>query len=108
RRVLFRSQRIVLREALGLVSTVLVGTPSDFVENGIELHPCDWVERRVSGAPAKSNNEQSLLELISHRIYQDLFGRVAPTGLVLDGAQRKRDKWICEKLEALDGIGKTV
>ncbi|MEY2493774.1 MAG: hypothetical protein QOJ45_266 [Verrucomicrobiota bacterium] len=101
-------QRIVLREALGLVSTVLVGTPSDFVENGKELHPCDWVEKRVSGTPVKPKNEQSLIELVSHRVYQDLFGRAAPTGLVLDRQHHRRDEWICEKLQTLNGIGKTV
>jgi hypothetical protein len=77
-------QRIVLREALGFLSMLLVGCPSDFVEEGMEVHPCEWVQRRTSDVPAKPKDERSLIDLISHRIYQDVFARPAPTGLALD------------------------
>ena len=101
-------QRIVLREALGLVSMVLVGCPSDFVDASTKLHPCEWVKARLSGNPIKPKNEQALLELVSRRIYQDLFGRCAPTGLALDRAQHRRDKWVCETLLGLGCPGEVV
>src|SRR5262249_35568019 len=60
-------QRLVLREALGLLSLVLVGTPSDF---GMK-HPCEWVGDRLANTqPPAPKDRRSLLELISHRIYQ--------------------------------------
>ena len=101
-------QRIVLREALGLMSMVLIGCPSDFVEGGLELHPCDWVQKRILGTPVRPKDEQALVELISHRVYQELFARPAPTGLALDHVHQQRDKWILERLESLDGVGNTV
>lgn len=101
-------QRIVLREALGLLSTVLVGCPSDFVQGGSELHPCVWVQERATGAPAVPKDEQALVELVSHRVYQDLYSRVAPTGLVLDRAHERRDEWIREKLALLGNLGKSL
>lgn len=105
---IWSGQRIVMREALGLLSTVLVGTPSDFVESGAEMHPCDWVAQRISGAPAKAKNEVALIELISHRLYQDLFGRMAPSGLILAREQGQRDKWVYEKLKTLQPVGERV
>jgi hypothetical protein len=101
-------QRIVLREALGLVSMVLVGCPSDFVENSIEVHPCEWVKSRLLGKPARPKDEQALLELVSRRIYQDLFGRSAPTGLALDRAHNRRDEWVLKSLLALGDLGEVV
>jgi hypothetical protein len=101
-------QRIVLREALGLVSMVLVGCPSDFIEGGVELHPCEWVQKRLLGTPAKPKDEQALMELISHRVYQDLFARPAPTGLALDRAHEQRDQWISERLKLLGSLGEAV
>jgi hypothetical protein len=104
----FSGQRVVLREALGLVSMILVGCPSDFVEGGQELHPCEWVQRRLQGTPSVPKDWHALLDLISHRIYQDLFGRQAPTALSLDRAHQRRDKWICEALKALGPLGISI
>jgi len=101
-------QRIVLREALGLVSMILVGCPSDFVDNSIEVHPCEWVKSRISGNPPKPKDDQALFELVSHRIYQDLFGRSAPTGLALDRAHNRRDQWILKGLLCLGDPGEVV
>jgi len=102
---IWSGQRIVLREALGLVSAVLVGCPSDFVDGATELHPCDWVNNRLSGTPPKPKDQQSLLELVSHRIYQDLFGRPTPTGLALDRFHQARDEWVITALAMLPSIG---
>jgi len=99
-------QRIVLREALGLVSMVLVGCPSDFVDTTTELHPCDWVQSRLD--PINPKNEQALMELVSHRIYQDLFGRSAPTGLALDRAHQRRDEWVCKAFLSLGSPGEDL
>jgi len=104
----FSGQRMVLREALGLVSMILVGCPPDFVESGVELHPCTWVQRRLEGAPAAPRNRQALLELVSHRIYQDLFGRQNPAALMLDRASQHRDCWIVEALKTLGPLGNSV
>ena len=101
-------QRIVLREALGLVSMILVGCPSDFVSGKLELHPCDWVKAQLSGDPAKPKNPEALLNLISHRIYQDLFGRSTPTGIAIGHGHNARDKWICENLKGLGSLGVEV
>ena len=101
-------QRIVLREALGLLSTVLVGCPSDFVEDGSELHPCAWVQKRVSGATAVPKDDQALIELLAHRIYQDLYGRTAPVGLALDRLHRHRDEWVRDRLASLGNLGKSL
>jgi hypothetical protein len=101
-------QRIVLREALGLVSLVLVGSPSDFVEGGKASHPCDWVLKRVAGNPANANDEIALLDLLSRRVYQDLFGRGAPTGLSIDAASQRRDSWVVDGLKQLSGAGGTA
>ena len=101
-------QRIVLREALGLVSMILVGCPSDFVDTTVELHPCEWVQSRLAENPARPKSEQALLELLSRRIYQDLFGRGAPTGLALDRAHQRRDEWVCETLVSLGSLGEVV
>jgi hypothetical protein len=96
---IWSGQRIVLREALGL------GCPSDFVDGATELHPCDWVKNRLSGTPATPKDQQSLLELVSHRIYQDLFGRPTPTGLALDRVHQLRDEWITTALAMLPNVG---
>ena len=101
-------QRIVLREALGLVSMILVGCPSDFVHGAAELHPCEWVQLRLAGNPAKPKDAKALMELVSRRIYQDLFGRAAPTGLALDRAHQRRDEWVCEALLRLGTAGETI
>lgn len=101
-------QRIVLREALGFISLALVGCPSDFIEDGQQVHPCDWVQNRIAGKPAKPKDDLALLELLSHRIYQDLFGRPSPTGLSIDGQSQERDRWIEHRLETIEGLGKTV
>jgi len=101
-------QRIVLREALGLVSLVLVGCPSDFVQAGTEVHPCDWVQQRLAGTPAKPTNDQALLELVSHRIYQDLFSRPFPAGLALDRVHQRRDAWIRESVAGLTSLGHSL
>lgn len=101
-------QRVVLREALGLLSLVLVGCPSDFVEGTTELHPCDWVTKRVTGTPSRPRDERATLELVSHRIYEDLFARPAPSGIALDAANQRRDRWILKRLESLGPLGKTV
>lgn len=101
-------QRIVLREALGLLSMVLVGCPSDFVEGETELHPCEWVQKRALGVPAKIKDEHALIELISHRVYQDLFARPAPTGLAFDRAHQQRDEWIYERLALLEPGGENL
>lgn len=105
---IWSGQRIVLREALGLVSLVLVGCPSDFAEGPIELHPCDWVIQRTSGMPVQPKDELSILELVSHRIYEDLFARPTPSGLALDAANQHRDRWVQKRLELLGPLGKKV
>jgi len=104
----FSGQRIVLREALGLISMILVGCPPDFVDTGQELHPCDWVQKRLEGTPASPTDHQALLELVSHRIYQDLFGRQKPTALALDRAQQQRDEWVCEAMKTLGPLGNSI
>jgi hypothetical protein len=101
-------QRLVLREALGLISMILVGSPSDFVNQGALVHPCAWVHGRVDLVSGRPNSPQALLELISHRAYQDIYGRPTPTALALDGAHQERDAWVSEALAALGGIGKSA
>lgn len=101
-------QRIVLREALGLVSMILVGCPSDFVDGAAELHPCEWVQLRLAGNPAKPKDAKALMELVSRRIYQDLFSRPAPTGLALDRGHQRRDEWVCEAILRLGATGETI
>jgi hypothetical protein len=101
-------QRIVLREALGLVSMVLVGSPSDFVDAGGFAHPCEWVHKRVSPASRKPRDTRALLDLLSHRAYQDVFGRPTPTALALDVVHQQRDGWLPEALRVLGPVGKTV
>jgi hypothetical protein len=102
-------QRLVLREALGLVSLVLVGCPSDFIENGNQVHPCDWVQNRiVPGPPSKPKDTRSLIELIGHRIYEDLFARTAPAGLAIDRATQRRDRWVIERFKLLGAFGESV
>lgn len=101
-------QRVVLREALGLVSMVLVGSPSDFVEAGRFAHPCEWVHKRVNPVSGKPKDARALLELLSHRAYQDVFGRPTPTALALDLAHQRRDSWLPEALRPLGPVGEVV
>lgn len=101
-------QRLVLREALGLLSTVLVGTPSDFVESDREVHPCDWVSARITGSPPTARDDRSLMELLAHRIYQDLFGRSNPTGLSLGTTEQHRDNWVTERITVAGPLGRKV
>ncbi len=98
-------QRMVLREALDLISTVLVGTPSDFSNGSSELHPCEWVQQRIDPNRSAPCDWTSLLELVSHRIYQDIFGRTTPTGLRLDDSYEERDSWVLRPLRLLDVAG---
>jgi hypothetical protein len=98
-------QRLVLREALGLISMILVGCPPDFVDAGVSVHPCDWVLNRVQGVPARPVSVKALLELASHRIYNDLFCRQSPAGLALGESEQRRDSWVTKRLAALDPIG---
>lgn len=98
-------QRIVLREALGLVSLILVGSPADFGT----LHPCEWVLGRIDpDHPDRARDVLALLELITHRIYQDLFARTSPAGVAIDRQHDQRDSWVLEKLTLLGGSGKEV
>ena len=101
-------QRVVLREALGLASMVLVGSPSDFVEAGGFTHPCEWVHKRVNPASGKPRDAVALLELLSHRAYQDMFGRPTPTALALDLPHQQRDAWLPEALRVLGPVGNQV
>jgi hypothetical protein len=101
----FSGQRIVLREALDLISTILVGTPSDFSNGSSELHPCEWVQQRIEPNRSAPCDWTSLLELVSHRIYQDTFGRTTPTGLRLDDSYEERDSWVLRPLRLLDLAG---
>jgi hypothetical protein len=101
-------QRIVLREALGLISMVLVGSPSDFVESGGLAHPCEWVHGRVNPVSGKPKDPRALLQLLSHRAYQDVFGRPTPTGLALDLVHRGRDNWLPEAFKPLGPVGNFV
>jgi hypothetical protein len=101
-------QRIVLREALGLVSTILVGCPSDFVEGTSELHPCQWVRKRIQPSGDGPISDRALLELLSKRIYQDLFGRISPSGLSLDRRDHYRDRWIVQRFNSLGSVGEAV
>jgi hypothetical protein len=101
-------QRLVLREALGLLSTVLVGTPSDFVDGEREVHPCDWVSARVAGSPPTARDERSLMDLLAHRVYQDLFGRSNPTGLGLGRTEQRRDNWVTERIRVVGALGQKV
>lgn len=101
-------QRMVLREALGLVSMMLVGSPSDFVEAGGFTHPCEWVHKRVNPATGKPSDPRALLELLAHRVYQDVFGRPTPTALALDPIHQSRDGWLPEALRPLGPIGGVV
>jgi len=94
-------QRIVLREALDLISTILVGSPSDFSSGSVELHPCEWVQNRTDRNLLTTSDWNGLLELVSHRIYQDIFGRTTPTGLRLDDTYDKRDSWVLSPLRLL-------
>jgi hypothetical protein len=94
-------QRIVLREALDLISTILVGSPSDFSSGSVELHPCEWVQNRTDRNLLSTSDWNGLLELVSHRIYQDIFGRTTPTGLRLDDTYDKRDSWVLSPLRLL-------
>jgi len=94
-------QRIVLREALDLISTILVGSPSDFSSGSVELHPCEWVQNRTDRNLLTTSDWNGLLELVSHRIYQDVFGRTTPTGLRLDDTYDKRDSWVLSPLRLL-------
>lgn len=101
-------QRLVLREALGLISMVLVGCPPDFVDAGVSVHPCDWVQARVQGAPARPVSVKALLELASHRIYNDLFCRQSPSGLALGESEERRDLWVVKRLSALGPVGASI
>jgi hypothetical protein len=98
-------QRIVLREALDLISTILVGSPSDFSSGSVELHPCEWVQNRTNRNLLATSDWNDLLDLVSHRIYQDIFGRTTPTGLRLDDTYDKRDSWVLLPLPMLGSSG---
>ncbi len=92
-------QRMVLREALGIVSMVLVGAPSDFVDADQARHPCEWVHDRALRDRQTPNGLGGLLELLAHRIYMDLFGRQAPAGLTMEPHGAAPDDWILAALE---------
>lgn len=98
-------QRIVLREALGILSSVLVGTPSDFIEASGPVHPCVWVHERALRNRSTRAGKAGLLELTAHRVYMDLFARLSPTGLMFGfkgpAGQRERadDVWIIKAME---------
>lgn len=95
-------QRLVLRELLGLVSLVLVGSAGDFGGS----HPCDWVQDRVDTTSApRPRDAVALLELVSHRIYQELFARRSPSGLVLDRTDGERDRWLLDEIRRLPVSG---
>jgi hypothetical protein len=98
-------QRLVLREALGLISMVLVGCPSDFVDSGRAVHPCEWVISRVQGSPSRPASLKALIELASHRIYNDLFCRQLPAGLALDKSNQRRDLWVTKRLNSMGQLG---
>ncbi len=102
------SQRVVLREALGLTALIFVGSPSDFVSSTGFTHPCEWVQSRVISESGRPKDSQALLELVAHRIYQDVFGRPTPTGLALDQAHHWRDGWILDGLRMLGSVGEAV
>ncbi|WP_316166796.1 MULTISPECIES: hypothetical protein [unclassified Bradyrhizobium] len=62
-------RRLTYRDLLGHLGLALVGTPEpSWLTNE---HPCRWVERKVR--EASSGNSQSIAELVSHRIYANLF-----------------------------------
>lgn len=98
-------QRIVLREALDLISTILVGTPSDFSSGSVELHPCEWVQEKIDPNLVAPFDWKKLLDLVSHRIYQDIFGRTTPTGLRIDDTYENRDSWVLAPLLLLGSSG---
>lgn len=98
-------QRLVLREAMALISLIIVGCPADFGRQ----HPCEWVQERAANCdPTCSKNLESLLELVSHLIYQDLFGRFSPTGLTLDPIQDSVDFWVLTELRKMGPQGNEV
>jgi hypothetical protein len=94
-------QRIVLREALGMLAMVLVGTPSDFVVGQKGEHPCDWVHKHGAPPPGKEIPPLAgVLELLSHRIYVDTFGRHRPAGLDIETPSLPGgDTWITDALQ---------
>lgn len=105
---IWSDQRLVLREALGLISMVLVGCPPDFVDAGQAVHPCNWVLKRVQGSPPRPVSIKALLELASHRIYNDLFCRQFPSGLAIDKLNQRRDVWVTKRLSSMTGLGAEV
>lgn len=77
-------QRLVMREALELLANSIVGSRHDF--GGV--HPCDWVganHRILMAVGQRDDKLESLLELLSRRIYMSMFSRQAPGGLEIDG-----------------------
>lgn len=98
-------QRLVLREALATLSLVLVGCPADFSPK----HPCEWVQERIDKDDVvKTADFLCLLELLSHRIYQDLYGRHSPTGLNLEAGRKSSDGWVLSELQKLGAKGNNI
>jgi hypothetical protein len=65
------SRRYTFRDLLGQLSLSILGSiEPEWSKNG--NHPCDWVAERVR----RINSKTSLVELISHRIYMNVFPMV--------------------------------
>ena len=81
-------QIIVFREALAIISLILVGCPSDYGSK----QPCEWVQELVS------NND--VFSLAVRRIYMSLFVSHAPHGLETVETLRKPQiealQWLCD------------
>lgn len=75
-------QRLVMREALELLTNSIVGSRYDFGK----AHPCEWVEehhRTLMASVPRATKLRSLLKLLARRIYMGLYARHAPAGLDL-------------------------
>lgn len=79
-------QVIVFREALAVISLLLAGCPKDYEG----MHPCDWVQARVT------NND--IFSLATRRLYMSLFASYCPYGLEAIDDLRKR------QISALRGL----
>lgn len=65
-------RRMTYRDLLGHLSLCMLGTPEESWLEG--EHPCDWVrERRTVTQQGASDARAQLADLVSHRVYMNLF-----------------------------------
>ena len=90
---IYSGQVIVFREALALISLILSGCPSDYLNLH---HPCEWVKDKVM--------RDDVFSLAVRRIYMCFFGSFCPHGLEENKLLRKKQtSGICKLLDAING-----